>query len=300
MAEHAAHSIVIARNPDRRAAGPHYGEGMASAPGAAKRAGSAAERGARSPALRAAARGGYAVAGVLHLVIAGIALGVAFGGGGSADPSGALGAIAATPFGAVLVWLCAVGLLLLALVQLLNGTLTLVAQGKEGAKDGAKAIGTGLAYGAIGVTAVQVATGSGADSEGTTESFTATLLAAPGGPVLVALVGVGILAIGGYFVVSGVTRRFEKRLTDLSSTTGRWTVRAGRIGYPAKGIVLGIVGVLLVVAAFTNDPQNAGGLDGALKALREQPFGQVLLVIVALGLAVYGVFLFGRAKHQKL
>ncbi|HWR85746.1 MAG TPA: DUF1206 domain-containing protein [Rhodoglobus sp.] len=273
---------------------------MAGASEAARRAGAAAERGASSPALRFAARGGYVVAGVLHLVIAGIALGVAFGGGGSADPSGALGAIAATPFGAVLVWVCAIGLFLLALVQLLNGTLTLMREGKEGAKDGAKAIGTGLAYGAIGVTAVQVAAGSGANSEGTTESFTAKLLAAPGGAVLVALVGVGILAIGVYFVVSGVTRRFEQQLTDLGSTTGRWTVRAGRIGYPAKGAVLAIVGVLFVVAAFTHDPQNAAGLDGALKALRDQPFGQVLLVVVALGLAVYGVFLFGRAKHQKL
>jgi hypothetical protein len=273
---------------------------MASASQAARRAGAAAERGARSPWLRTAARAGYVVSGVVHIVIAGIALGVAFGGGGSADPSGALSAIASTSFGAVLVWACAVGLFLLAAVQLLDGILTLVRQGKDGLKDGAKGIGTGVAYGAIGVTAVQVATGAGADSEGTAESVTAQLLAAPAGVVLVVLVGLGILAIGAYFVVRGVTGSFEKNLTDTASTTGRWTVRAGRVGYPAKGVVLAIVGVLFVIAALTNDPENAAGLDGALKALREQPFGQVLLVVVALGLAIYGVFLFGRAKHQKL
>lgn len=273
---------------------------MARASSATKQAGAAVERAARSSWLHTAARAGFVVAGVLHLIIAGIALSIAFGGGGSADPSGALAAIAANPLGGILVWACAVGLLLLAAVYLIDGVLRLRGGRRDRWKESGRSAAIAVPYAAIGVTAVQVAMGSDASSEGSAESLTARILTAPGGVVLVVLVGLSIVGIGGYFVFSGITRAFEQRLTGTTTRTGRWTVRAGRIGYPAKSVVLVIVGILLVVAAFTNDPENAAGLDGALKTLRDQPFGQVLLVVVALGLAVYGVFLFGRAKHDKL
>jgi len=55
-----------------------------------------------------------------------------------------------------------------------------------------------------------------------------------------------------------------------------------------------------VVAAVQFDPSKANGLDPALKALAAQPFGMFLLVVVAIGLAAYGVFCFFDAKYHKV
>jgi hypothetical protein len=77
--------------------------------------------------------------------------------------------------------------------------------------------------------------------------------------------------------------------------------RSGRIGYVGKGAALAVVGVLLVVAAVRSDPEQAEGLDAALHTLAGLPFGAVLLTLVALGFAGYGVYaLAGRARYAKV
>ncbi|MGL4177935.1 MAG: DUF1206 domain-containing protein [Dermatophilaceae bacterium] len=38
----------------------------------------------------------------------------------------------------------------------------------------------------------------------------------------------------------------------------------------------------------------------ALKTLREQPFGPVLLTAVAVGIAAYGVYSIARARHARI
>jgi hypothetical protein len=56
----------------------------------------------------------------------------------------------------------------------------------------------------------------------------------------------------------------------------------------------------VVVAAFRFDPSQANGLDPALKALAGQPFGLILLAVVALGLGAYGVFCFFDARYHRV
>src|SRR5690349_10601780 len=69
----------------------------------------------RNPWFERAARGGYAASGVLHLLLAWIVLRLAFGGGGSADQSGALATLSAQTGGTLMLWLAAVGLAALGL-----------------------------------------------------------------------------------------------------------------------------------------------------------------------------------------
>lgn len=52
-------------------------------------------------------------------------------------------------------------------------------------------------------------------------------------------------------------------------------------------------------AALSEDASRAGGLDQALHVILAQPFGQVLLLVVALGIAAYGVYCFFWARHAK-
>ena len=74
----------------------------------------------------------------------------------------------------------------------------------------------------------------------------------------------------------------------------------GRVGYAALGIVFIEIGVFLVVAALRHDPNQAQGLGGALRVMEQQPFGRLLLAIVALGLVAYGVYSVASARYRRV
>jgi hypothetical protein len=64
-------------------------------------------------------------------------------------------------------------------------------------------------------------------------------------------------------------------------------------------VALSIVGVLFGWAALTYDPKKAGGMDAALTTIRNQPFGTVLLVIMAAGIACFGIYCFFWARMAR-
>lgn len=245
----------------------------------------------RSRGMRAAARVGHVANGVVHLALAGIVVAVAVGaGGGSADQGGAMQAIASTPFGVVALWIVSIALIGLAVFAVLEG---IAQRSSDGAKALAKGIGKAIAYGAVAATGVRTALGSGGGGDQQAQSASGALMAQPFGQVLVGLVGVGVVAIGVAFVVQGVRRTFEKHISPPASAQ-RAAVALGVVGYVAKGVAVGVVGVLFVVAAIAHDPSQAGGLDDALKSLQELPFGVAVLLVVGLGLGAYGVFSIAR------
>ncbi|WP_423918654.1 DUF1206 domain-containing protein [Frigoribacterium sp. 2-23] len=245
------------------------------------------------------ARVGFAMNGVIHILIGVIALGVAFGDGGEADQGGALGQLASHPGGAVLLWVIVVGLWALGSFQILEAALVRGTERDDWAER-AKAGGKGIAYLAVGFTAFTFARGGSSDSSGQTQSISARLLAAPGGVVLLVVLGLAVIAIGAYLVAKGARQKFREDLVVPAGSAGRTTVALGVVGYVAKGVALGVVGVLFVVAAVTADPSEATGLDGALKSLASLPFGQVVLTAVALGLIAFGVYSFVRARRARL
>lgn len=157
-----------------------------------------------------------------------------------------------------------------------------------------------MAYLAIAATALVYALGGQSDSSESSQSFSAQLMATPGGQILLGLVGLGIAAIGIAFIVRGLTRAFEKHLSLPAGTARKGIVGFGVVGYVAKGIAIGVTGILFIVAAFTHDPEKAGGLDAALRTLAELPFGAVILWIVGGGLILYGLFCFARARYARM
>ena len=110
--------------------------------------------------------------------------------------------------------------------------------------------------------------------------MSARLMALPFGRILVAPVGAAVIAVGISQIVKGVKQKFVE---DLSAGVTQVVRRLGTVGYCAKGVALVIIGGLFGYAALTYDPKKAGGLDAALSTIREQPFGTVLLVIMAVG-----------------
>ena len=188
--------------------------------------------------------------------------------------------------------MCVVGFLLLAVWQLLEAAI-----GYGETKDRLKAGAKGVTYLFFAWTTFQVTRGAGSSAEEQTEDFTAGLMGSPGGRILVGLVGLVVLGIAGYHVYKGWTKKF---LQDLREHPGDWAVTAGRIGYIAKGVALVIVGFFFLVAAWQADPEKAQGLDGALKTLKDQPFGPFLLTLVAVGIAAYGVYSFARSRYARV
>jgi len=252
----------------------------------------------RQGAWELGARAGYAASGLVHVLIGILAAQLALGSsGGSADQSGAFSEIASTPFGAVVLWITVV-----AFVALGAWYAAAAISGAAGrTSDRAKAGGKAVMYLALGATAFAFARGSGTGSGSQTSSMTSELMQAPGGRFLVGAVGLGTVAVAAYHVHKGLRRRFLQDLRRLpAGTAGRVAERAGVVGYVAKGVALGIVGALFVVAAVHADAQEATGLDGALQTLRDAPGGPVLLLLVALGLVAFGAYCGVRSRFGRL
>ena len=244
--------------------------------------------------MRVLTRVGLASIGLLHVLIGVIALAVAAGAGGKADQSGALQAVASVPGGVFVLWLIVIGLVVLALWQVL------VAFTAHGAGTKALEAVKAVVYGGLAYLTITVATGGGHSSSSTEKTASARLLALPGGVFVLALIGLIVVGVGVGFIRNGATHRFER---DLKLPPDRWAgaiTVLGRVGYIAKGVALLLVGGLVVVAAITFDPSKAAGLDGSLKALVGLPFGVVLLVLIALGLIAYGLFWCVRAVRARL
>ena len=261
----------------------------------------AAGKAQNSAAFEAAARVGYVVLGLLHLLIGVIAVSIATGAGGdSADQSGALQQVRDAPLGVALLWVIVAGLAALAVWQIAEAVVERDPDAKKRWAHRAKFLGTAVAYLAIAITAFTLATGGRSDSTQSSRTLSAQVLAMPGGVALLVVVGLGVAVIGAAFIVRGATRAFEKHLSLPGGAAGRGLrgFRAG--GHSAQGLPVGVAGILFVAAALTHDPNAAGGIDAALRSLAGLPFGQVVLWLVGAGLVVYGLFCFARARYARM
>jgi hypothetical protein len=264
-----------------------------------KQAGQSAARKADSPWVKTLGQVGVAAIGIVYLLLAWIALQVAFGGSDqTADNTGALREIAEKPFGKVLLGVMAIGLFFYAVWQFVEAAIGFEEKdGNEKIFKRVSAGAKGLFGAALGVQSLRLATGgsSGSSSQKQTD-WTAKLLELPAGRVLVVIVGLAVIALSGYLVYKGVKKKF---LEKLEGGADQKLVRLGQVGWIARGVAFGVLGILIVVAGVTADPEKSGGLDAALKTLASQPFGKWILIAVALGLAAYGVFQLMTARHRR-
>ncbi|HET9842358.1 MAG TPA: DUF1206 domain-containing protein [Nocardioides sp.] len=244
-------------------------------------------------------RFGMVAYGVVHLVVSWLAIQLALGAHGkNASQKGAMQTLAHQSFGPVLLWLITVGMFVLVLwrvLEVFSGHREYDG-GKRWRRRAASAL-KAIIYAYIGYTALRYAMGSGSSSNST--NYTRTLMDQPFGRWLVGLVGVAIIAYGVNYARRGWTEKFMENLDarGASGDTGtayRWL---GKVGYIAKGIAFCVVGGLFIAAAVTHHAKKSGGLDQALHTVLQQPLGPVLLVLIAVGIACYGLFCFARARH---
>lgn len=251
---------------------------------------------------------GMVAYGIVHLLIGWLAFQVAVNGGPeggqNADQRGAVETVAAQPFGTVLLIALVLGLVAFGLWQLwtaVQGYKWVMDKGKRLRKRlGSAARGTVAIF--VAVYAVRLLAGAGRkDTNQSQQEWTGKLMSLPAGRVILGAIALFLIGVGISRIRKGVKKKFVENLdmSRIPDGARNLTVRLGQVGYPAKGVAIGIIGGLLGLAALHGNPEEAGGLDRALRTLAAQPFGPVILVAVALGLVAYGAYCFAAARAQR-
>ena len=158
---------------------------------------------------------------------------------------------------------------------------------------------TGLLHlGLAGVAFTLLFTGDdGGSSGGSTLTKTVdAIMGLPAGRWMVGLVGLTVIAYGGYYIVKAWRGTYRDRLV-ANHFTEYWNP-ALKAGLMAKGIVIAIVGGLAIFAAWTADPQQAGGTGEALGWLTGQPYGRILVGLICVGLLGFALYCFVSAAYR--
>jgi Domain of Unknown Function (DUF1206) len=241
--------------------------------------------------------------GVVHLLVAWLALQVAFGVPDLApDAQGAVGTIAGNPGGVAALGVAVVGLVAFAVWQLMAAALGFRwVTGGERFRKRVGALAKAVAVTGLAVLIVDYLVGRGSGSATTASSLAADVLALPAGRVLLGLVAVVILGIAGAMAYTGLRRTFmgDLDVRRLGPAAGRAVELVGALGHLARALALAVVGLLAGAAALSANPDRAGGLDLALRALGSTALGSSLLVVVAAGFAAYGLFCVADAATRR-
>jgi hypothetical protein len=244
------------------------------------------------------ARIGLICYAVVHLIVAWLAAQVALGDNKKADKAGAL-QLVASGSGAWLLWLITAGTALLALWQL-----TEAIAGHRHAPSRRRWVRratSGLEvvlYGLVAYSAAKTATGG----SGKAGSIVAAALGQPWGSAAVISAGVLVIVAAAFLAYRGIGKKFTHDLdfAGASRRTRLSTERLGQVGWCAMAVAYGTVGAMFILAAVRYDPARAGGLDAALRTLASQPYGQILLLTLAGGIAVFGVFALLESRFRKI
>jgi hypothetical protein len=269
----------------------------------AKKASRAGESAASSSALTGLARVGLVAYGIVHVLLAWVALKMAWSTTAqSGDESGALTTLADDPLGRALLWVIVVGLFALVLWQLSEAIWGF--KGENGTKrlrHRVTAAFKGVVYTALAISAIGAATGSGSSDAAQQQQETSGILSLPFGQFLVIAIGVVVIGVGIAHIVKGINQKFMKHIDRGMPSGMRAAIKkVGVVGYIADGVALTVVGAILGYAAITFDAAKSTGLDGALRLIVTAPFGRILLTLVALGFLAYGLFAFARARYETL
>jgi hypothetical protein len=267
-----------------------------------------AARGAResfvaSPAFEWLSRAGFVARGIVYAIIGILAFKLAIGHGGKlTNQQGAFRTLAHQPFGRYLLTLLAVGLAGYSLWRLVRAGIGRGPEGSDQGFDRLAALGSGLAYGALCVVAVEILIGANSSTDVSPKKSAAGIFGWPAGTWIVGLVGAGLIGIALYQGYRGISRSFLKdsKVEEMPPPVKRWFGRIGTVGFLARMVVFGLIGVVLIKAAVEYNPNQAVGLDGALAKLEHNSYGPYLLAIVAVGLIAFALYSLSDARYRRI
>ena len=248
------------------------------------------------------ARAGLTARGVIYILVGVVAMLVALGHSSrEADQQGALQMLAGQSYGRLSLWLLAIGFAGYALWRLSEAAFGVSGE-PPGAAPRLKSLARAVIYAALSYLTFTVISGTDRSQAGRQQDVTATAMQHTAGRTLVGVVGVAIIACGIMLVVEGIRQKFMKQLrtSRMSSRTRRVVRLLGVIGTIARGLVFALVGVGVIDAAVTHRASESRGIDKALLTLRDQPLGELLMMLAAVGLIAFGIYGLCEARWRKV
>jgi hypothetical protein len=261
-----------------------------------------ARRASNSKVMEGLARWGLGARAFLYVVLGVLTGAIAIGRSTKEDDQqGALTLLSQQTGGKVLLVLVAIGLFGYALWRLSEAAFGVA--GDHGKGPRVQSLVRGIVYTGLGVTTITVLHSSGTSKSQSfkQQSASAQLLQHTGGRLLLGIIGAVVIVVGLVMISDGVRKKFLTflRTSDLNPQQRRLVEWTGTIGTCARGVIFALAGGLVVAAAARKQAQKASGLDGALRTLSSQPYGEVLLLAAAAGLLVFGLYGFAEARWHK-
>ena len=266
------------------------------------RASSKARRASHTPAAHGLARAGLVARGIIYILIGWVAILVALGHRShGADQQGALQLLAGKPYGSVSLWLLGIGFAAYALWRLSEAAFGVAGEGNR-VGPRLRSLARAVIYAGLAYLTFGVISGTQGSQSGQQQDVTAKVMQHPGGRWLVGIAGLIIVIIGLVLAMEGIRRKFMKylRTSQMSPRTRRVVRLLGVVGTVARGAVVALVGIGVTDAAVSHNPASSGGIDKALLTLRNQPAGPILLLLVALGLVIFGLYGLCEARWRRV
>ncbi|GAB3296231.1 DUF1206 domain-containing protein [Hymenobacter tenuis] len=260
-----------------------------------------------SPAasLKAWARLGFASLGFVYLTLGGLATMAALGVRGSNTPNQqeAFQAIQHMPLGQLLLWLVAAGLLGYVVWRLAQAFLDTERKGNTATGLAIRGfyVFSGLLHAALAYYAAQLAWhGRRLPADTTSKSWLQQLIHQPYGQAVFGLIGLVILAAGLIQIYRAWSGKFDTDVKHYPFTAGqrRLVYHMGQVGYSARGVVLLLMGYFCFLAARHANINEIRDTEGCFTVL--QTMGPAVLGAVAVGLVVYGLYMFVQARFPIL
>ena len=184
--------------------------------------------------------------GIVHVLVAWLALQVAFGvPDAPPTPAGRSARSRAPLVGVLALVLAAIGLVAFALWQVTAAAIGFRwVRGSERVRKRVGAVAKSIAMTALAVVVVNYLTGVRGGGEATAQDVAADVLELPAGRVLLGLVAGLILVLAGAMTYTGVRRTFmgDLDVRDLSPAARRAIELTGAIGHLARALALAVVG----------------------------------------------------------
>jgi hypothetical protein len=247
------------------------------------------------------ARLGYASKAVIYGIVGVFAiLAVLNQRGAITDTRGALRLVLTQPFGRMMLVVLAIGLFGYAAWRLLDAA-------TDPDRDGTKPTGLvtrignavrGLVYGALGFEAFRLLRGLRGSRGDEAESWAASILELPFGGILVGIAGGIVAAYGVSEVMQGIRGTHDTKLdwSPIPSGVRPVVQRITRFGVAVRGGLLTTLGVFLVRAAISHDPDQAAGARESILRLGGLFEGRWFLAVIAAGVIAYAV---DQAVHAR-
>lgn len=262
------------------------------------------------------ARVGFVAKGLLYGTVGSLAACAGLGNGGeTTDTRGAMGQLVALPFGELVLFGIAIGLVGYGVWRIVEGVADPDNRGRDAKALALRAsfVLRGLLHLLLAWSAAKFALdmpstvsigpgvpGGGGASSGESEQATAYALSFPAGEWIVMAIAACIGGFGAWQVIRAFRAKLNRNVSkgEIAQEGGAWLIVVSRLGIAARGLVFMAIAWLLARAGFQNDASQSGGVDQGLDVFAN--LGRIPLIAIGAGLVAYGVYQLLSARYRRI